>query len=118
MDQASCVSSFKAGTFEGSVRGSSGDVKVAVTLTEEKVITSIEIKSTEIPDIGEVTVDLIVEKVVAGNTLDVDTIVSATVSCETFFAAYNAVLESAGITAADFVVFGKIAGTSAAANVK
>ena len=93
---AGCGSSFKAGTYEGSVQGFGGTVKVSLTINENKEITDIKTESTESPDIGEPAIDLLVDRVIEGNTLEVDTITSATVSSEAFLAACEAALKAAG----------------------
>ena len=98
---AGCGSSFKAGTYEGSVQGFNGTVKVNLTINENKEITDIKTESTESPDIGEPAIDLLVDRVIEGNTLDVDVITSATVSSKAFLAACEAALKAAGLKATD-----------------
>lgn len=96
-----CGSKFEAGTYEGSAQGFSGEVKVSLTLDADKTITAITTESTESPDIGEVAIDLLADKVVNGNTLDVEVITSATVSSDAFLAACAAALDAAGLKASD-----------------
>jgi len=96
-----CGSKFEGGTFEGTQRGFSSDIKVSVTINEEKVITDITTESAESPDIGEAAIDLLTQKIITGNTTEVDAIATATVSSDAFLAAVNAAIESAGLKVTD-----------------
>ena len=96
-----CGSNFTAGTYEGSAQGFSSEVKVSLTLDENKQITAIETESAESADIGEVAIDLLTDKAIAGNTLDLDVITSATVSSNAWLEACKEALEAAGLKTSD-----------------
>lgn len=95
--------SFKAGAYTGEAEGFHGPVTVELTLDENKTITAVNVTSTETEGIGETAIDVLSEKVVAGNTLAVDAVAGATISSEAFVAAATAALEAAGLKAEDLV---------------
>jgi len=105
LTMAACGStdSFKAGAYTGEAEGFHGPVTVELTLDENKTITAVNVTSTETEGIGETAIDVLSEKVVAGNTLAVDAVAGATISSEAFVAAATAALEAAGLKAEDLV---------------
>ena len=96
-----CSSGFKGGTFEGSAKGFSSDIKLKVTISDEKVITGITRESADTSNIGEAAMDNLTEKVLASNSVDVDAVAGATLSSNGFIEALNAALKAAGLSAAD-----------------
>lgn len=92
-----CGSKFTAGTFEGTAKGFSSDVQVKLTINEEKVITAIETISEESPDIGEKAIDVLTDKIIAANSIAVDTVAAATVSSTAFLDACKSALDAAGL---------------------
>ena len=110
---AACSSkdSFKGGTFEGSAKGFSGDINVKVTISDEKVITDITRESTDTDNIGEVAMDNLTDKIVSGNTVEVDAVAGATFSSEGFLEAVGAALKAAGLTNADLKKVDTVAGS-------
>ena len=76
LTMAACGStdSFNAGAYTGEAEGFHGPVTVELTLDENKTITAVNVTSTETEGIGETAIDVLSEKVVAGNTLAVDAV--------------------------------------------
>lgn len=105
MTMAACgnTDSFKAGAYTGEADGFGGKVTVELTLDENKTITAVNVTSSETDGIGETAIDVLSEKVLATNSLELDTVAGATVSSEAFKTAANAALEAAGLKAADLV---------------
>ena len=96
----SCLPAFAQamtpGTYEGSVPGYHGDIKVKVTVDSEK-ITAIEIiEHSETAGIGEAALPMLVEAVLNNQTVNVDTISGATVTTTAFKDAVTAALTAAG----------------------
>lgn len=86
---------YQPGTYEASDKGFMGDIKVKVTLSADK-IEAIEVEENETDGLGDEAINQLVEKVLAGQTLKVDTVAGATGSSNGFLAALAAALESAG----------------------
>lgn len=86
----------KAGTYEATAKGFSGDLTVNVTVDSEK-ITGIEIvNETETPTIGSVALPMLVESVLDSQSIAVDAITGATVTSDAFKAALKDALTQAG----------------------
>ena len=94
---------FKGGNFSGTAKGFGGDVTVELTLDANKTITAINTTSSETDGIGETAIDVLTEKVLNTNSLEVEAVSGATISSEAFVAAATAALEAAGLKAADLV---------------
>ncbi len=83
------------GTYEGSSKGKNGEVKVAVTIKDEK-IESVEVLE-HVETIGfEGAFDIVEADMIATNSFAVDTVVSATMSSGAMIRATEAALKTAG----------------------
>lgn len=72
-----------AGTYEGTGKGRNGDIVVAVTLDDDAVITNIEVKEQqETEDVGDIAFDQMIPKMVENNSVAVDAVATATLTCE------------------------------------
>ena len=87
---------FKGGNFSGTAAGFHGDVTVELTLDANKTITAINTTSSETEGIGETAIDVLTEKVLNTNSLNVEAVSGATISSEAFVAAATAALISSG----------------------
>ncbi|MGN1405777.1 MAG: flavocytochrome c, partial [Erysipelotrichaceae bacterium] len=96
-----CSSGFKGGTYEGSAKGFSSDIKLQVTISDDKVITGIARESADTSNIGEAAMDLLTDKVLTNNSVDLDAVAGASISSNGFIEALNAALKAAGLSAAD-----------------
>lgn len=93
---APALAAMTAGTYEGAAPGFHGDIKLAVTVDAEK-ITAIEVVShSETAGIGEAALPMLVEAVLANQTIAVDSIAGATITSDAFKAAMNTALTAAG----------------------
>lgn len=90
------AAAYKAGTYEASARGHNGNVKVAVTVSDNE-ITKVEVlEHRETYGIGNKPLEVIPEAVVKGQTLEVDTLTGATLSSFAVLAAIEDGLKQAG----------------------
>lgn len=72
-----------AGTYEGTGKGRNGDIVVAVTLDDDAVITNIEVKEQqETEGVGDIAFDQMIPKMVENNSVAVDAVATATLTCE------------------------------------
>lgn len=72
-----------AGTYEGTGKGRNGDIVVAVTLDDDAVITNIEVKEQqETEGVGNIAFDQMIPKMVENNSVAVDAVATATLTCE------------------------------------
>ena len=77
---ASSEASFTAGTYTASAKGIMSDVTVTMTF-DDTSITEVKIDASgETPDIGGVIVDGMIEKILAAQDADVDTVSGATIT--------------------------------------
>lgn len=71
------------GTYEGTGKGRNGDIVVAVTLDDDAVITNIEVKEQqETEGVGDIAFDQMIPKMVENNSVAVDAVATATLTCE------------------------------------
>lgn len=85
-----------AGAYEATAQGFHGDVKLMVTVDEEK-ITAIEVvEQSETEGIGAAALPKLVEAVLESQTIGVDSVAGATVTSDAFKAAMKDALEQAG----------------------
>lgn len=90
----------KNGEYEGVGQGHAGDIKVKITLENDKIIAAEVIEESESTDgggiYGDFVVDVIFNQIIAKNsTSNVDTIVGATESCNGLIEAVEDALEAA-----------------------
>lgn len=72
-----------AGTYKGTGKGRNGDIVVAVTLDDDAVITNIEVKEQqETEGVGDIAFDQMIPKMVENNSVAVDAVATATLTCE------------------------------------
>ena len=80
---SSTASGSVAGTYEGTGKGRNGDIVVAVTLDDDAVITNIEVKEQqETEGVGNIAFDQMIPKMVENNSVAVDAVATATLTCE------------------------------------
>lgn len=90
------ASAMTAGTYEAVGTGMGGDVKVAVTVTEDK-IESIEIlEHAETPGISDPAIEQIPAAIIEAQSLAVDGVTGATMTSTAIFTAVEAALTEAG----------------------
>ena len=82
-------------TGEGTAKGNNGDVKAVVTFDGDK-ITKIDLEHEETEGLGDKAADSLVEKMVANNTVSVDTVSGATVTSTAVIEAVKAAIEASG----------------------
>jgi len=86
---------FKAGTYTASAAGRNGDIKVTATFTDD-AISEITYESEETATIGVPAMDTLVEQIVSTQSLAVDNVSGATMSCEGFMNAMRDTVTQAG----------------------
>lgn len=91
-----------SGTFSGSYKGFSGDVKAEVVLENSKIKSITTDVSSETPTIGQVAGPQMAEKIVEAQSIAVDTIAGATITTTAVKEAVKLALESAKVNLADF----------------
>lgn len=78
---------FTAGTYTASAKGIMSDVTVTMTF-DDTSITEVKIDASgETPDIGGVIIDGMIEKILAAQDADVDTVSGATITSDAIIAA-------------------------------
>lgn len=87
---------FTAGTYNGEAQGMEGIIKVAVTLSADKIEKIEVLESSETETIGEVALKSLPDMVIAAQSTQIDAITSATVTCDAFYTAVNTALEASG----------------------
>ncbi|MGB8453508.1 MAG: FMN-binding protein [Anaerocolumna sp.] len=84
--------------YSATVAGYGGDVTVEVTATETGKIGTMRVDaSKETPDIGGAAAPKLVKKIVAEQSLSVDAISGATITCDAILNAAETALQQAGI---------------------
>lgn len=87
---------FEAGTYTASAEGMGGDVKVEVTVSEDKIET-IEVKEhSETPNIGDLPIEQLPAQIVEAQGLGVDIVAGATITSNAVLAAVTDCLTQAG----------------------
>lgn len=89
-----------SGTFTGTGKGFKGDIKVTVDI-KDNAITKVVADQHETPGLGSSAVEKLINKVVATNSIEVDTVASATFSSNGFKEAMTNALKAAGLSATD-----------------
>lgn len=88
-------SGYTAGTYTASAQGFGGDITVNVTVDDSKIVEITTDAEKETPGIGGKAIEELTEKMVSGNTADVDIIASATYTSNGFISAVKSALISA-----------------------
>lgn len=86
---------FVPGTYVGSAEGFHGDVKVEVTLTEDRIV-SIDVSEDETAGVGDKAIEQLVASVIESQSLNQDVVSGATYSSEGFLTALAVALEASG----------------------
>ena len=82
-NSSTAASGSVAGTYEGTGKGRNGDIVAAVTLDDDAVITNIEVKEQqETESVGDIAFDQMIPKMVENNSVAVDAVATATLTCE------------------------------------
>ena len=103
---------FNPGTYEGTAKGHGGDVKAKVTVTADKITEIVIDAPNETEGIGSGAARVVIESIMSGQNLAVDTVSGATVSSTAMIAAITAALEKAG---ADIAALKKATSTATVA---
>lgn len=82
-------------TGEGTAKGNNGDVKAVVTFDGDK-ISKIDLEHEETEGLGDKAADSLVEKIIADNSVSVDTVSGATVTSTAVIEAVKAAIEASG----------------------
>ncbi len=88
---------YSAGVYEGVGKGNNGDIKVEVTLTEDKISEIKIVEHIETPGLSDLPFEEIPKAIIADQTLAVDVISGATNSCNGVIAAVSDALTLAGV---------------------
>lgn len=93
-----------AGTYQGTAPGYHGDLSVDVTLDEAGAILSIAVQEGhgETENIGTIAINQIPDAIVEAQSLEVDAISGATVTCDAIVAAVADALQKAGLDPKDY----------------
>lgn len=86
---------FSAGTYEGAAEGFHGEVKVEVTVTEDRIV-SIEVEEDETDGVGDKAIEQLVGQVIDTQSLNLDVVSGASLSSNGLLAAIAIALEAAG----------------------
>ena len=89
-----------SGTFEGAGSGKGGDIRVSVVLEDGKLSSITVLESNESKIIDE-AMDILAARMVAGNTVDVDSVAGATLTSAGFKLAVRNALKEAGVEVKD-----------------
>ena len=92
-----------SGTFTGTAKGMGGDVSVTLTLTDSVITDCTATGDGETAGIGSVVIDQFPDEVVAGNTINIDSISGATITSNAFLEAAKAALTEAGLNPDDYM---------------
>ncbi|WP_313794911.1 flavocytochrome c [Fundicoccus culcitae] len=87
---------YMAGTYEATSGGYGGDVTVTVTVTDDRIVSIEADAADETPGIGDEAITTLIDRVIQGQTLNVDVVSGATGSSSGFLAALALALEAAG----------------------
>ena len=88
---------FTPGTYEGEGQGMESTIKVAVTLSADRIEKIEVLESDETPAIGETALESLPQAVVDAQSTQIDSISGATITSQGFFDAVNAALTAAGV---------------------
>ena len=83
------------GTYSASAAGRNGDVTLTATFSSD-AIESIDVESSETPTIGAAAMDTLCQEVLDNQSLAVETVSGATLSCDAFLSALSDCVERAG----------------------
>ena len=88
---------YTAGTYEAAARGLNGMVNVAVTFSEDAIV-SVEVKDghIETPGVGDAAIDRIPGEIVAAQSLAVDTVTGVTMTSRAIINAVKDAVAQAG----------------------
>ncbi|MPW25482.1 flavocytochrome c [Alkalibaculum sp. M08DMB] len=87
---------FKAGTYTAEAKGHTGPVKVEVTFTKDQITDITVLEHTETAGLGDNALEKIKKDILAGQTLNVDTVSGATYSSDAMLIAVTDCIEQAG----------------------
>lgn len=90
------------GTYQGSARGNNGDITVSTTITDGKISDVTILSDEETNGISDTPLTLIPQRIVENNSVNVDTIVGATMTSTGIINAVKNALESNGIDLSAF----------------
>lgn len=94
-EQGEQTGMFNPGTYTASAPGRNGDVTLTVTFSEDK-IEDIQHESQETETIGVTAMNDLTEQILENQSLGVDTVSGATLTCDAYFAALENCVEQAG----------------------
>lgn len=111
--EAAAVGIFTAGTYTAAAPGRNGDVMLTVEFSADEIL-SIAVESQETETIGGTAMDTLTESILHSQSLQVDTIAGATLSCDAYMAALEDCVKQAG---GDAEALKQVAVESAAAEI-
>ena len=85
----------KPGTYSATAPGRNGDVTLTATFSAQ-AIDSIDVDSSETPTVGVAAMDALTQEVIDGQTLAVESVSGATLSCDAFLTALKDCVAQAG----------------------
>ena len=86
---------FNKGTYEASAAGRNGDVKVTVTLSDDK-IEDVKAEHQETAGIGDQALETLINKTLENQLIPADTVSGATITSDAYLAALTEALKSSG----------------------
>ena len=92
-----------SGSFTGTAKGMGGDVSVTLTLTDNVITDCTATGDNETAGIGTPVIEQFPEKVVEGNTVNIESISGATITSKAFVEAAKAALVDAGLDPEDYM---------------
>lgn len=105
---------FRPGTYTASAKGIGGDVKISVTFSATDIVSIKVDQHNETPGVGDVAIETIPEKIVKGQTLNVDTVAGATITSKAILTAVEECIKKAGGDVAAFKAKQPVAAKKAA----
>jgi fumarate reductase flavoprotein subunit len=86
---------YKAGTYQGEARGKNGVIKVSVTVNDNSITAVKVIENTETKGIADPAIAQITKRIVESQSIKVDVVSGATVTCEAIIAAVKEAITKA-----------------------
>lgn len=98
----SCAGSaqlYKPGTYEGTGKGHGGEIRVAVTVTPQRIQSITVVNMNETAYLGDAAIDTLIKRMLAANSAEVDVVTGATEASNGFIEAVKDALTKAGFDA-------------------
>lgn len=95
-NQAEQTQGYKPGTYEVSAKGNNGDVKLAVTFSEDKIEKIEIVEQHETEGLGDVALQKVAEEILEAQHLNVDAVSGASIASKAVIDAVAAAVDEAG----------------------